>query len=72
MYEIYWKQCKEGPSKDTKIAKNTKFNKTAKLNVICNTIDKMYKIIQGVAMRASPKLRKLQKLQNLWILQYLL
>ena len=67
MYEIYWKHCKEGPSKDTKIAKITKFNKTAKLTVIWNTTDKMYKIIQGVAMKASPKLRKLQKLQNLWI-----
>ena len=39
--EIYWKGCREGPSKVTKI---TKFTKTAKFTTIRKTIDKFNEI----------------------------
>ena len=67
MYKIYWKHCKEGPSKNTKTAKIMKFNKAVKLTVICNTLDKMYEIIEIIQWRP---LQSYENCKNYKIYEY--
>ena len=57
--------CKEGPSKVTKIAKITKFTRTAKFKIIRYTIEEMYDIYSLGCKESPSKVTKIAKTTKL-------
>ena len=73
IYEIYWKDCKEGFCKVTRIAKITKLTKTAKFTEIRETTDKLYEyLFKGLQRRPHPSYKNCQNYDNFRKLQNLL